>query len=50
MFMTRSPLHPEAGLRDAFDTRRNIHTVAHPVVALDHDVANMNADAERQAP
>src|SRR5258706_10352200 len=36
-------------LRDALDTRRNIHAVAHQVVALDHDVADMNADAQRQA-
>ena len=38
-----------ARLRDALDTRRNIHAVAHQVVALDHDVADMNADAQRQA-
>ena len=38
-----------AGLRDALDTRRNIHAVAHQVVALDHDVADMNTDAQRQA-
>ena len=37
------------GLRDALDTRRDIHAVAHQVVALDHDVADMNADAQRQA-
>jgi hypothetical protein len=36
-------------LRDAFDTRRNIHAVAHQVVAVDHDVADMNTDAQRQA-
>ena len=39
-----------ARLRDALDARRNIHAVAHQVVALDHDVADMNADAQRQAP
>src|SRR5262249_40030684 len=38
-----------AGLRDALDTRRDIHAVAHQVVALDHDGADMNADAKRQA-
>src|SRR4029077_6862463 len=39
-----------AGVRDALDTRRDIHAVAHQVVALDHNVADMNADAQRQAP
>src|SRR5215813_9659136 len=38
-----------AGFRNALDTRRNIHAVAHQVVALDHDIADMNADAQRQA-
>src|SRR5229473_2938043 len=37
-----------ARVRDALDTRCNIHAIAHQVVALDHDVPNMNADAQRQ--
>src|SRR3954471_15540732 len=36
-------------LREAFDTRRNVYPIPHQVVALDDDVANMNADAQRQA-
>ena len=36
-------------LRDAFDARRDIHAVAHQVVALDDDIADMNADTQRQA-
>src|SRR5262249_13581306 len=31
------------------DARRNIHTVTHQIVALDHDIADMDADAQRQA-
>lgn len=38
-----------AGVCDALDTRRDIHPIAHQVVALDHDVADMNADAQEQA-
>src|SRR5262245_58294046 len=34
----------------ALDTCRNVHAVAHQVVALDHDIADMDANAQRQAP
>jgi hypothetical protein len=37
-----------AGLCDAFDAHPNIYAVAHQVIALDHDVADMNADAQQQ--
>ena len=33
-------------LRDAFRPRRNVDAVAHQVVALDDDVADMDADAQ----
>ena len=39
-----------AGIRDAFDARSNIDAVAHQIVALHHNVADMDADAQRQRP
>ena len=38
-----------AELSDALHTRRDIHPIAHQVVALDNDIADMNADAQQQA-
>ena len=38
------------GCGDAFEARRDIHAVAEDVVALDDDVAEIDADAELDAP
>jgi len=38
-----------AGRRDLLQARRDVHTVAEDVVAVDHHVADMHAHAERHA-
>src|SRR3954453_17979966 len=48
LLMHRARDGDAAGLRNAFNTRRDIHAIAHKIVALDHDVTDMNADAHRQ--
>lgn len=46
--MHRASEGDATGAGDNLDTSRNIHPIAHQVVAMDHDVANMNADSQRQ--
>ena len=36
------------GISDRFDAGSNVYAVAHQIIALHNDVADMNADAQRQ--
>ena len=38
------------GISDALDAGSNVHAVAHQIIALHNDVADMDADAQRQSP
>lgn len=38
-----------ARLRHALDPSRHIHSIAEQVIALNHDVSNMDADPQRKA-
>ena len=38
------------GISDRFDAGSNVYAVAHQIIALHNDVADMDADAQRQFP